>query len=135
MTELTVAATLENLDAVTDFVNEQLERAGCSQKVIMQIDLAVEEIYVNIAHYAYHPEIGKATVRCEVGGNPLQIAIGFVDGGKPYNPLEKDEPDVTSSAQERPIGGLGVFLVKKLMDDISYEFQKGKNILTVCKKI
>lgn len=135
MTELIVAATIENLDAVTDFVNEQLEQAGCSQKIIMQIDLAVEEIYVNIAHYAYHPEIGEATIRCEVGGYPLQIVIGFADHGKPYNPLEKEESDVTSSAQERQVGGLGIFLVKKMMDDISYEFQEGNNILTISKKV
>ena len=135
MTELTVAATLGNLDAVTDFVNEQLENVGCSAKIIMQTDLAVEEIFVNIALYAYHPEIGEATVRCSVGGEPLRIVIGFVDGGKPYNPLEKAEPDITAAVQERQIGGLGVFLAQKMMDDISYEFLNGKNILTICKKI
>ena len=134
MMELTVDATVENLDTVTDFVNGQLEQAGCSPKVIMQTDLAVEEIYVNIAHYAYHPKTGKATIRCAVGGDPLQVVIEFVDEGKPYNPLEKEKPDVTVSAKERQIGGLGVFLAQKMMDDISYEFQNGKNILTICKK-
>ena len=121
MMELTVDATVENLDTVTDFVNRQLEQAGCSPKVIMQTDLAVEEIYVNIAHYAYHPKTGKATIRCTVGGSPLQVVIGFVDGGKPYNPLEKEKPDVTASAKERQIGGLGIFLAQKMIDDISYE--------------
>lgn len=135
MPELTVAATPENLDAVTDFVNRQLEQAGCSAKIIMQTDLAVEEIFINIAHYAYHPEIGEAIVRCGVGGNPIQVVIGFVDSGKPYNPLSQETPDLTASVQERQIGGLGVLLAQKMMDDISYEFQNGKNILTLCKKI
>lgn len=135
MTELTVDATIENLDAVTDFINEQLEQAGCGTKIIMQTDLAVEEIYVNIAHYAYHPKIGKATVCCTVSGEPLQIVIGFVDGGKPYNPLEKKSPDIAAGAGERQIGGLGVFLAEKMMDDISYTYQDGKNILTICKKM
>lgn len=134
MSELTVDATIENLDIVTDFINEQLEQAGCGAKIIMQTDLAVEEIYVNIAHYAYHPEIGKATIRCKVDGEPIQIVIGFVDGGKPYNPLEKEKPDVTASLGERQIGGLGVFLAEKMMDELSYAFQDGKNILTICKK-
>ena len=78
----------------------------------MQTDLAVEEIYVNIAHYAYH-QTGKATIRCAVGGDPLQVVIGFVDEGKPYNPLEKEKPDVTVSAKERQIGAWRYFLRKK----------------------
>lgn len=135
MAEITVAATLENLDMVTDFINEQLEKADCSMKLMTQVDLAVEEIYVNIAHYAYHPEVGEAVVRCEVSGDPLQIIIGFEDHGKPYNPLEKEDPDITRSAEERPIGGLGIFMVKKLVDDISYEFKNGKNVLTISKKM
>lgn len=133
MAELTVAATLENLELVTEFVNEQLSLAGCSGKLVTQIDLAVEEIYVNIAHYAYHPVVGEATVRCEVGGDPLQITIDFRDDGKPYNPLEKEDPDITLGAQHRQIGGLGIFMVKKLMDGVSYEFRDGKNVLTVSK--
>ena len=133
MAELTVAATLENLDTVTDFVNAELERANCLPKLITQVDLAVEEIYVNIAHYAYHPETGEATVRCEVGGDPLQVKIGFADRGRPYNPLAREDPDVAAGLEEREIGGLGVFLAKNLMDDISYQFRDGKNVLTISK--
>lgn len=135
MAELTVSATLENLDPVTDFINEQLELKGCSMKLQTQVDLAVEEIYVNIAHYAYHPEDGVATIRCEVGGEPLQITIEFLDSGKPYNPLEKEDPDLTLDVEERDMGGLGIYMVKNLVDEISYEYRDGKNILTIQKQV
>ena len=102
--ELTVPASLEELDRVTDFVNEQLEAEGCLPKTRLQIDIAVEEIFVNIAHYAYHPEVGRATVRCQVGGDPLQVTIQFLDSGKPYNPLQKEDPDITLSAEDRREG-------------------------------
>ena len=70
-----------------------------------------------------------------MGGDPLQVSIGFTDRGKPYNPLLKEDPDITKSAGERPIGGLGIFMVKKLMDEIQYDFRDGKNILTIIKKV
>ena len=133
MAELTIDATLENLDQVLDFVNQQMELAGCTPKLMNQVDVAVEEIYVNIARYAYHPDVGKAQVRCETGGDPFRIVIGFVDRGRPYNPLEKEDPDVTLSAEKREIGGLGIFLAKQLMDEIEYEFREGENILTLRK--
>ena len=135
MAELTVPATLENLEIVTGFIHERLKLAGCPAKLMTQVDLAVEEIYVNIAHYAYHPSIGEATVCCEVGGEPLQVTIGFADAGKPYNPLEQKDPDIMQDADQRPIGGLGVFMVKKLMDEITYEFIDGKNVLTIRKRM
>ena len=135
MAEITLMAKLENLELVTAFVNAQLEKADCSPKLIAQVDVAVEEIYVNITNYAYHPEEGEATIRCEVGGDPLQVSLGFTDRGKPYNPLLKEDPDITKSAGERPIGGLGIFMVKKLMDEIQYDFRDGKNILTIIKKV
>lgn len=135
MAELTVSATLENLDQVTEFINEQMEENGCSMKLQTQVDLAVEEIYVNIARYAYRPADGSATIRCEVGGDPLQIIIAFLDSGKPYNPLEKDDPDVTLSAEERDMGGLGIFMVKNLVDEIKYEYRDGRNILTIQKQV
>lgn len=133
--EITVPASLEELDRVTDFVNEQLEAEGCLPKTRLQIDIAVEEIFVNIAHYAYHPEVGRATVRCQVGGDPLQVTIQFLDSGKPYNPLQKEDPDITLSAEERREGGLGIYMVKKSMDDIAYDYVEGKNVLTIKKNI
>ncbi len=134
MAEITVAATLDNLNTVLAFVDKQLEQAGCPLKLMTQVDLAVEEIFVNIARYAYHPYVGEARVRCEAGGDPFQIIVGFADRGRPYNPLDRQDPDVTLDAQRRQIGGLGIFMAKKLMDDIQYEYRDGKNILTLRKK-
>ena len=135
MAELTVPATLENLEIVTGFIHERLKLAGCPAKLMTQMDLAVEEIYVNIARYAYHPEIGQATVRCAVGGNPLQVTIQFLDSGKPFDPLAKPDADTTLSAEERDIGGLGILMVKKSMDDVVYEYRDGCNILTLMKRL
>lgn len=134
MKELTVDATVENIEKVTDFVNEQLENLGCSLKVQMKIDIAIDELFGNIAHYAYNPDVGPATVRVEVDDEPCVI-ITFIDNGVPYDPLKKEDPDTTLSAEERQIGGLGVYMVKKSMDDISYEYRDGQNILRIKKRI
>ena len=135
MKELTVAATTQNIEAVTDFVNEQLEALDCSPKAQMQIDIAIDELFGNIAHYAYNPEIGQATVRVEVTEDPLAVVITFIDNGIPYDPLSKEDPDITLSAEDRDIGGLGIYMVKKSMDEITYEYKDGQNILTIKKKI
>ena len=95
----------------------------------------MEEIYVNIAHYAYESEMGMATIRVEVGGEPLQVKITFIDNGTPYDPLKKADPDTTLSAEARQIGGLGIFMVKKSMDDVKYQYIDGQNILTISKKL
>ena len=133
MKDITVDATLDNLEVVQNFVSEELESQGCSMKVMMQIEIAVEEIYVNIVHYAYNPEIGKATIRCEVTEDPMQVIIQFMDSGVPFDPLAKEDADITLSAEERQIGGLGIFMVKKSMDEVSYEYKEGKNVLTIRK--
>ena len=133
MKELELKAEVENLPKVLDFVDEELDSADCPMKIKMQIDIAVEEIFVNIANYAYSPEIGTATVRVEVMGDPPAVDITFIDNGIPYDPLAKSDPDVTLSAEERQIGGLGIFMVKKSMDDVSYQYQDGHNILTIKK--
>lgn len=135
MSILTVEATDENLDRVIGFVEEALEQYDCPMKAMMQVDLCVEEIYVNIAHYAYAPEVGPATIQVDVEPEPLSVTITFVDQGIPYDPLAKEDPDVTLSAEERRIGGLGVFLVKKNMDDVKYEYKDGSNVLTISKKL
>ena len=133
--KLDISAEIKNLDAVLAFVDEQLEKYGCTPKVQMQIDVAVEEIFVNIANYAYNPEIGSAGISVEVQEDPLVVSITFTDNGVPYDPLKKPDPDVTLSAEERQIGGLGIYMVKKSMDDISYNYQDGKNILTIKKSL
>ena len=135
MKEITVTAAIENLEAVTDFVNEQLEALDCSMKVQMQIDIAIDELFSNIAHYAYNPEIGDATVRVDVIEDPLAVVITFIDKGIPYDPLAKADPDTTLSAEDREIGGLGIFMVKKSMDDITYEYKDGQNILAIKKSL
>ena len=135
MKELTIAATVENIEVVTDFVNEQLEAFDCPMKAQMQIDIAIDELFGNIAHYAYNPEVGDATVRVEVIEDPLAVVITFIDQGVPYDPLAKEDPDTTLSAEERGIGGLGIYMVKKSMDDITYEYTDGKNILKIRKNI
>ena len=133
MKELTIAATVENIEVVTDFVGEQLEAYDCPMKVQMQINIAIDELFSNIAHYAYNPETGDATVRVEVIEDPLSVTITFIDKGIPYDPLKKEDPNITLSAEERQIGGLGIFMVKKTMDDITYEYKDGQNILKIKK--
>ena len=128
MKELEIEAKIENLEQVLAFVDEELEKADCPVKTTIQIDVAVEEIFVNIARYAYNPEVGKATIRVEVRDGA--VALTFVDNGVPYDPLAKEDPDITLSVEERQIGGLGIFMVKKSMDNISYEYKDGSNILT-----
>ena len=101
MKKITLAATVDNVDAVTDFVNEELEAFDCPMKVSMQIAIAVEEIFVNIAHYAYDSGEGEATITCSVEGDPLYAEIQFMDRGKPYDPLSKEDPDITLGVDER----------------------------------
>ena len=133
MKELTIAATVKNIGTVTDFVNEHLESYDCPMKAQMQIDIAIDELFGNIAHYAYNPETGDATVRVEVVEDPLSVIITFIDNGMPYDPLAQSDPDITLSAEEREIGGLGIYMVKKTMDDITYEYKDGQNILKIKK--
>ncbi len=135
MNELTLDATVENLNRVLAFVDGELETLNCPAKAKMQIGIAVEELFVNIAHYAYAPETGPATVRVETEREPPAVEVTFIDRGTPYDPLAKKDPDVTLSAEERPIGGLGIFMVKKSMDDIAYEYKDGQNVLRIKKNI
>lgn len=135
MKELIVEATIENVPRVIEFVDEQLEQFDCPMKTQMQVDVAVEELFSNIANYAYNPGIGSATMRVEVAEDPLAVVITFIDNGVPYDPLAKADPDITLSAEEREIGGLGIYMVKKTMDDVSYEYKDGQNILRIKKNI
>ena len=135
MKELTIDATVENIERVTSFVDEQLEALGCPLKAQMQIDIAIHELFGNIAHYAYNPEVGPATVRVDVLQEPLSVVVTFIDNGVAYDPLAKEDPDVALSAEEREIGGLGIYMVKKSMDEISYEYKDGQNILRIKKHL
>ncbi len=135
MKELKIEALTENLDQVLQFVDEELEESGCSMKAQMQIDVAVEELFVNIANYAYTPATGYALIRLEKADNPDRIIITFIDEGVEYDPLKREDPDITLSAEERQIGGLGIYMVKKSMDDMKYQRLDGKNILEIVKVI
>ena len=132
---LEVEAITDNLPEVQTFVEEHLEALDCPMKTLMQIGVVVEEIFVNIAHYAYEQGIGKATVQVETLDNPITVKITFMDQGVPYNPLAREDPDITLKAQDRSIGGLGIFMTKKMMDDVTYEYREGQNILTLKKVI
>ena len=135
MKELTIEAIPENVEKVVDFVETQLKEYGCGLRTMTAVEVAVDELFSNIAHYAYNPETGEATVLVDVKEEPLSVEITFIDNGVPYDPLKKEDPDTTLSADERPIGGLGIFIVKKSMDSVDYEYKDGKNILTIKKKI
>ena len=124
-------ATEENMDAVNDFIHACLPK-NCPDGLVHKIDLAVEEIYINIAHYSGSE---KAEILCSLSDDPVQVAITFKDSGKQFNPLAKDDPDITLSAEERDIGGLGIFLTKKFMDEVTYEYTDGKNILMIKKTL
>ncbi len=135
MKELVIEATVDNLPDVLAFIDEQLEAADCPMKTQIQIDVSVEEIFVNIANYAYPDGTGSAKIQAEVTAEPFSAQITFIDSGIPYDPLAKADPDVTLSAEDRQIGGLGIFMVKKSMDDVKYEFTDGQNILTLKKGV
>lgn len=130
MNELIIEATLENMDTVQEFIGERI--ADCPMKIQNQIGIVVDEIFSNIARYAYNPKVGGATVRIAVSD---VITIEFEDSGIAYDPLSGDEPDVTLSDEDREIGGLGLFMVKKLMDSVEYRRDGSKNILTIKKKL
>ena len=129
MDELIVEAKTENMDTVQDFINEKIW--DCAMKTQNQIRIVVDEIFSNIARYAYHPEVGGAVVRIAVGDD---VIIEFEDSGTPYDPLAKEDPDISLSAQDREIGGLGLFMVKKLMDSVEYRREENRNILIIKKR-
>ncbi len=135
MESLTVTAEVKNLDEVNGFVLKRLEGRGCDKRTLMQIRLAVEELFVNISSYAYDPEVGPAEVRTEVLEEPLRVVIQFLDGGKPFDPLAKEDADTSEEGIMGREGGLGILLVKETMDEVSYEYKNGKNILTVLKNL
>ena len=118
---------------ITETIDQLLESMDCPMKAQVQVDVAIDEIFANIANYAYPDGNGKATIRYEPLKEPNGIQLTFIDSGVPFNPLEVKEPDTTLSAEEREIGGLGIFMVRKSMDDVQYEYKDRHNILTVRK--
>ncbi len=135
MKEFVTKAVVNNLDKVMQFVSTELEAAGCLPKIQMQIELAIEEIFVNVANYAYYPETGSVTVCMDLQPDGSAVSITFIDQGVPYNPLAKKDPNVSVPTEQRQIGGLGIFLVKKVMDDVQYEYTNGSNVFTIMKRL
>jgi len=131
LSEINIEATIENISVITNFVNDELDKYNCPEKEKIKVDIVIDELVTNVSKYAYGEETGMITVQIEMAEN--NICMAFIDSGIPYNPLERAEPDVTLSVDDRPIGGLGIYLVKKLMDDITYEYADGKNILKIKK--
>ena len=134
MKKLSVEATVANIGAVTAFVEEALEAVGCPMKVMMQINVAIDELFGNIAHYAYKQGTGMAEVGIEIDEAAREVRLTFTDSGIPFDPLAVPEPDVTSSAKERALGGLGIFMVRRSMDGMAYRREDGHNILTIKKR-
>ena len=133
MKKLIIEASVKNLFVVLSFVNENLRLHNCPPGLENQIDIAVEEIFVNIAKYAYPKGNGKVTIFISAGDD--EVSIRFEDTGKPHNPHEQAAPDLDKPLMEREIGGLGIFFVKKLMDKVEYMYVENKNILVMTKRI
>jgi anti-sigma regulatory factor (Ser/Thr protein kinase) len=135
MIEKNFPARADQLEAVQSFIADQIKSYPHSRRVDFQICVAVEEIFINIASYAYRSGEGEAVVRCGVKRHPLRVLIQFLDSGEPFNPLLKKDADIKLSAREREIGGLGILMVKKTMDSVEYRYENGQNILTIQKTI
>ena len=131
--EIVVDAEKEKLPEVIRFIDQHLEKAGCDPVTQFKIETAAEEVFVNIASYAYGNSEGQARVCMEMKKEPKQMILTFKDTGTPFDPLEKEDPDITLPAEERQIGGLGIFMVRKIMDEVSYEYKDGQNVLTMKK--
>ena len=135
MKSITVPANDEDPTPVIDFVEEALEEHDCPPRALYQIEVAIEEILVNIVSYAGLSEADGVEIRCEVLEDPLRVVVQFLDGGIPFDPLAKADPDTSPEAIMDREGGLGIFMVKKMMDDVSYVYENGKNTLTILKNL
>ena len=126
MKSITVPATDNDPNPVMEFVREELEKHDCPPKAVFQIEVAIEEIMVNIVSYAGLTDDDGVEIRCEVLDDPLRVVVQFLDGGVPFDPLAKADPDTSPEAIEQRIGGLGIFMVKQMMDNVSYAYENGK---------
>jgi anti-sigma regulatory factor (Ser/Thr protein kinase) len=135
MTSRTFKAKTDALPDVLGFVDEMLEKYECPMKSQMAICVAIEEVFVNVARYAYKDGEGEATLGISFDKANRDVTFRLSDGGVPFDPLKKADPDITLSAEEREIGGLGIFITKKTMDLVTYAYENGENVLTMTKKI
>ena len=125
----------ENLPQALLFVEEQLDSYGCSKQTVNKIQIAVEEIFINVAQYAYGLDKGIVIIDMDYIKENSSVKITFTDSGRQYNPLLRKDPDVTLGANERKVGGLGIFMVKNSVDNVEYEYKNGHNCLTLTSEI
>ena len=130
-----IPAQRDRLYDAMDFIDMFLSMHKPSEKALMEIEVAVEEIFINIASYAYPEGKGDVRMEAEAEGSPEVLTLRFIDKGIPYDPLAKEDPDTTLSVEDAPIGGLGIYMLKQSMDDVSYEYKDGQNILTIKKNL
>ena len=135
MTNKTFPAKTEALSEVLGFVEETLESYACPMNIQTAVCVAIEEVFVNVAHYAYPDGEGEVTLCIGFDEQSRTITFRMADNGVPFDPLDKPDPDITLSAEERDIGGLGIFITKKTMDSLSYVYENGQNILTMVKTV
>lgn len=134
MPKIKLHAAIDKIEKATDFINSILESADCPTKAQMQLDIALDELMSNVARYAYGNKQGDITISLRILENPRRAILTLMDKGIPYNPLKKEDPDIMLSAEDREIGGLGIFIVKNSMDDMAYAYKNGKNIVSIIKK-
>lgn len=135
MRSITVPANDGDPAPIVEFVQDELSQYDCTTRALYQIEVAIEEIVVNIASYAGLSETDGVEVRCEVIDDPLRVVVRFLDGGVPFDPLAKEDPDISAEAIVEREGGLGIFMVKQMMDDVTYTYEDGKNTLTILKRL
>jgi anti-sigma regulatory factor (Ser/Thr protein kinase) len=133
MKTLELPALMDNLDEFLDFVITGIHQAISDKKNLFQIRLVCEEIIVNVIHYAYPDGEGNVAVSYDISPDQGLLTITIADRGVPFNPLEKDDPDISLPLDERPIGGLGIFMVKSIMDEVRYQRENDMNTLTLTK--
>jgi anti-sigma regulatory factor (Ser/Thr protein kinase) len=135
MDQITLPARKENLSHILEFIGQELEPFPYNSKALLRLELAVEEAFVNIASYAYPADNGEITVRLGIDEDPLQVTVQLTDSGIRFNPLENEDPDVTTEIEEKQPGGLGIFLIKKNVDQVQYQYHEGKNMLTLHQRM
>ena len=131
----TLDAIPEKFAEAQEQVHVFLEPVHCSMRTLLGLDMVVEEVFINIASYAYSDGIGTVKIDLSLNETGDMLTLTFRDTGTPYDPLAKDAPNLSAPAEQRPIGGLGIFLAKQYMEEMNYRYENGSNILTMIKNL
>jgi anti-sigma regulatory factor (Ser/Thr protein kinase) len=134
METILLPASMESLEICRSFVMGKLQQLHVGQELEFKVELVLEEVLTNVIHYAYPEEAGEMEVVCTIGDNQ-DFCFRVTDWGIPFNPLERPDPELSQDISERQIGGLGIYLVRHLVDELSYERHEGKNTLTFCFRL